>query len=294
MPFLFINRSEPIKNVQFCSMLFEQLRREYLSEYLPVQASDAVKFGGLILQYLSGDHKEENNSIELSSLIPASLLPLYPSDTWTSKIQSAHLALMGTSKEDCKMQFVSLCQTLKNFGLYHTKAEFINMTDWKDVKNPNVNICVSEDGLSIFDETMESPIYQFDISNIARWHLSPENTQIEFSLANRTSPIKVKVQKPSGHFIVRHLHGYVTSVLTHSPYATALIDHHPSPEDTDLLPFDKGDIIHIVEHNPGNGWEFGTVDGVIKGNFPLSAVQHTPNAFTKNENANVQTAVNTG
>ena len=292
MPYLFLNRRSPIETPQFNSMIFHQMKKDFLYGYLPTNPNDTLTLSGILMQYLHGDQCD-SKSVNMSEIVPAPLLNKYTNEEWASKLKTSHFGFFGTSKDDCIRRFVKQCQQCRYYGAYHIDAELANPNDWKDVLDKNIHIAISENGLELLSRNLGSSFYSFPFSEIVRWHLSASDPIIEITVANRTSTLKIQSSRTNCMLIVRYLHGYVTAILAQSKYATAVVNYHPSPEEgSDLLRFNKGDVIHIIEHTPGNGWEFGTVDGNLKGNFPLSTVNHSPYLFDQLTH-HIQTSVNT-
>merc|ERR1712137_806922 len=108
---------------------------------------------------------------------------------------------------------------------------------------------------------------------------------IELTIAQHTSVIRIAASLGDCMLAMRHLSGYVATLVVRSVYAIAQDDQLPDESMPDLLPFDKGDFIRVVQHNLGNDWEFGCVNGHY-GNFPLRLVQHTTRtpAMTEGDN----------
>ena len=275
--YLFIERRKPIQDLQILNLLFAQLRRDILRGYLPCTESEALKLAYARIQYDLGDHNEQNRNFQLAEYLPSALIALHSAEEWNQKLNQGHFGMLGTLKEQCQRQFVHCCQSLKHFGCLMVDAEMLELGDWKQVSQSAVKIALHEGGLEIYSQDLNQLYLQFSMTELTRWRrLEPPANAVELTIAGHTSLLSFKASPADCTFLLGHLQGYVSAFIRRSDYATALRAHVPEKEaqNWDLLSFQEGDVIRVISHNPGNGWEFGMVNDQY-GNFPVSFVKHT-------------------
>lgn len=135
---------------------------------------------------------------------------------------------------------------------------------------------INENGIEIYSRDFSELFFEISIFELVRWVINPSGNYIEFTVSGRTSLLKIQPLKPVDcRSIIRYLVGFIKILLDNSYYAIASQDFLDN-SDEDYLPIRKDDFIYIIAKNPGNGWEYGTVDGEKKGIFPLTHIRHTP------------------
>jgi hypothetical protein len=277
--YLFIDRRTPVLEAQNCALLYAQLRRDILRGYLPVTEESATKLGAFCVHYDHGDYVDPPKKFLVSDYLPPKLVNSYSPADWTTKLNQAHAGLLGFSKAQCQRQYTHLCQTLPFYGCLLVEAE-LNFIDWKHVPDPYVAVVIHEDGLEVHNRDFSQRYMNYSYADLARWRLDGPASAVEFTIAGLTSVVSVKATPTDCMFILRHVHGYVNARLERSGFAVAQADHLPeeTAENADLLRFKQGDIIRIISHNPGNGWEFGVIEERL-GNYPTAIIKHATNPF---------------
>ena len=179
----------------------------------------------------------------------------------------------------------------------------MNISEWKQYQGTKasdatkwmgvLNLAVNENGVELYSRDLKEILLQFSISELIKWKLNPTSTQIEFAIAGYTSSFKVQPAKPLHClFIIRYLNGYVSALLDIADYAIVFEDYTPADNETDVLTIKRGDVIFVLEHDPGNGWEYGIVNGEEKGYFSLQHARHSPHLPNVTEQILSSVAIN--
>lgn len=124
--YLFLHRRIPITDPLLSSILFSQLRFEFLKGQLLCSEEDAITLASHLMQYFNGDFIEDK-PISPNPYIPDQLKnKMSSSSELSSKVNAEHFTLMGNDKDKTCRNFISHCQYFQHFGSFHAEVEIVS------------------------------------------------------------------------------------------------------------------------------------------------------------------------
>jgi hypothetical protein len=225
-----------------------------------VTLEEATKLTGFQIQAVLGSYEESQKSGKnlniLDGFNPQLLASTSRSDLEKSII-SEWKCQNSATKEESMFLYLSHAKKSRWYGT----AVFQVLLQSSDFVLPNeFLVLVNVEGVHLLDLKTKEPFRTLSYSDLEAWFYTSQTVSIT---ANIQGKLMISVLKTlQGIEICSIIEEYTIVLYRECKYARAVLQYVPAGEATNMLSFQKGDVIKVLEKNP-KGWWTGEIDDYV-------------------------------